>query len=135
LIWQKPPSTDATYTAGFTGSIIVEGSRYTPPAQGAAALEINNWELLLGRNVLTDPVTVSATLDQRNRFTLTGSLTNGTSLRLDRGTGLLAGRFKPDGGASVVFKGVLLPRQRVGRGVVSFADRSGPFTLNPQPEP
>ena len=45
------------------------------------------------------------------------------------------GLFKPDSGRSVAFKGVLLLHQRVGRGVLSLPDRTGPVTLDPPPVP
>jgi hypothetical protein len=108
LSWQKPSSKDQAYPAGFDGNIIVQGSRYTPPIPGTAALDISNWNLVLGANVLSKPMTALATLDQRNRFILSGSTSTGTSLRLDPATGLLAGRVAPKGIGSIWFKGVLL---------------------------
>jgi len=135
LTWQKPASSDKAYPAGFEGSTIVQGSRYTPPASGAAALDIDNWTLMLGANVFTDPITAFATLDARNRFILTGSTSPKTSLTLAPATGLLAGRFGLDGVGSVAFKGVLLLEQRVGRGTMSLPGRTGPFTLDPPQVP
>jgi hypothetical protein len=135
LSWQKPVSAGPAYRAGFNGSIVVEGGRYAPPARGAAALDIENWKLVLGANVLTDPVKAVVTLNQRNRFTLTGAGATGTSLKLDPATGLLTGRCIPTGVGPVAFKGVLLLGQRVGRGLVSLPDRSGPVTLDPPQTP
>jgi hypothetical protein len=135
LSWQKPSSKDQAYPAGFSGSIMVEGCRYKPPAHGAAALEINDWNLAIGSNVLPAPVTAIATLDRHNRFILIGPGSTGTKLRLDPATGLIAGRIIRDGIEPVPFKGVLLQSRRIGRGVVSLPGRTGPFTLDPPPVP
>jgi hypothetical protein len=136
LNWERPTADSGAYAAGFSGSINVAGSRYTPPAPNTAALAIADWNLVLGANVFANPTTAQATLDWRNRFTLADSTSSWLTLTLDPATGLLEGEFKPDGGReSVTFKGVLLLRQQVGRGVLSLPDRTGPLTLDPPPVP
>jgi hypothetical protein len=131
LSWQRPSSKDQAYPAGFSGNIAAQGSRYTPPAPGTAALAINDWNLVLGANVLSKPLTATATLDQRNRFTLTGFGLSTTSLRVDPTTGLLAGRTTLNGLEPMPFRGVLLLEQRIGRGFLALPDRTGSVTLDP----
>ncbi len=129
LRWAKPPTSSGTYKAGFAGEIPAAGSRYSPPGPGTAALDILNWDLVIGVGVLPAPLPATATLSAKNVFTLTGS--PGLSLTLARATGVLSGSFRDGSGKSVGFKGALLQRQRIGRGLFAQPDKTGPVTLDP----
>lgn len=131
LRWQKPAPSNGKgiYALGFTGTTAAYGARYTPPAKGTAALDITDWELLIGAGVLGTPITATATLDARNRFTLTPA--DAATLKLNPTTGQLSGTFKPDSAAKPVkFTGALLQRQRTGAGTFKLPDRTGPVQLD-----
>lgn len=129
LRWEKPVSTKGPYLGAFQGSIVALGSRYNVPASGTRALDITNWTLTLGTGVLNPVITEVVTLDQSNKFEI--SPAQGVKLTLAASTGLLTTSFNGPTGKRITAKGVLLQRQRIGRGVFVLPDRSGPFTLLP----
>ena len=129
LSWEKTATSSGNYRTGFVGDIPAAGSRYAPPVSGNAALDILNWNLVIGAGVLPTPSTATATLSAKNAFTLAGA--SGIKLSLNPSTGLLSGSFLDGSGKLTAFKGALLQRQRVGRGLFAQPDKTGPVTLDP----
>jgi Trypsin-like peptidase domain len=128
LRWQKPAAARGRYAAGFTGGIAALGSRWTPPARGAAALDLVGWELEIGAGVLAPPLTATAALSAKNFFSVSGA--NGIKLKLTPASGLLSGSFPGTNRRPVAFKGAVLQRQRISRGAFIQPDRTGPVTLD-----
>jgi hypothetical protein len=131
LHWQRPATNKGRYPAGFEGDVMATGSRYLAPSLGTAALDITNWDLVIGAGVLAVPVVGTASLNDQNRFTIADAAADIATLKLDAETGLLSGRVSLDGETFLPFKGVLLQSQRQGRGVLPLSKQSAPFTLDP----
>ena len=130
--WQKPAANNGRYPAGFDGEVAAFGSRYVAQPPGTPALDISDWTLAIGTEVLPAPVLGTASLDNQNRFTLGGAAAGLTTLKLDPETGLLRGTVRLGSDPVFSFRGVLLQSQRQGRGVLLLPDHTAPLSLDPE---
>jgi hypothetical protein len=128
-MWFRTNSDGKLYPGGFTNSLAIVGTVFTPDNISALMSQTNLQVILSGGN-LTDALSNSVTLLDGGKFTVDGAGITGLTLSLSPATGLVKGSFTdPATQASAPIKGVVLQAQTNAAGFFLSGTNSGLFLL------
>ncbi len=124
LDWIKAADAESPYPNGFTTTIPLAGSHYSTPKIGKGPLgSVTNATVTAGANgpfAITLPTATTSAL-AKGKMTVTGQ--DGFALKITLATGLFKGTFNDaTAGAAQSFKGALLQKQTLGKGVLTLGD-------------
>jgi hypothetical protein len=131
VMWFRTSADGKLYTNGFTNSLTVIGSAFSPD-NNAALLGFPNLEVTLSGGGLPDVLTNSVSPSANGRFTINGGGISGLTLSLNPATGVIRGGFAgPAATRSTPIKGVIFQEQTNAGGFFPGATNSGTFLLTP----
>jgi hypothetical protein len=136
LSWVTPArSKAAIYPAPFTGTLDAVGNRFTPPPTDTRVLDSSSRQIAFDApEGVSLPPSLTATLDTKNKLTLSLPNPSLLQLTLNSKTGALSGSFRL-ASKSVSFTGVLLQQDRFAAALFLLPTQkaSGSLSLAPVP--
>ena len=130
VMWFRTNADGKLYTNGFTNSLTVIGSVFSPD-NNAALLDFPNLEVILSGGGLVDVFSNSVIPSAGGKFTASGAGISGLTLSLNPATGVIKGSFAGPAAGAVPIKGVVLQEQTNAGGFFPGAPNSGTFLLTP----
>jgi hypothetical protein len=132
VMWFRTNADGKLYTNGFTNTLTVAGSAFSPD-DNAALLNSPNLEVILSGGNLADTLSNTVTASANGKFTPSGGGILGLTLSLNPGSGVLKGSFTgPAATAPAPIKGILLQQQTNAAGFFINGTNSGTFLLTPE---
>jgi Subtilase family len=129
--WFRTNSTGKYYPHGFTNTLSITGSTFTPGSAKVPALSFTNLEITLRGENWPIPLTNDVTLSLTGKFLTNSGDVSKLSLSVAPATGLIIGSFTdPVTHLSESIKGLLLQQQTSGGGFFLSTNTSGSFLLS-----
>jgi hypothetical protein len=130
VAWFRTNADGKLYANGFTNSLTVIGSAFSPD-NNAALLDLANLEVILANGGLTGALSNSVIPSASGKFTSSGGDISGLTLSLNPATGVIKGSFAGPATGTVPIKGVVFQDQTNAGGFFLGATNSGSFLLTP----
>jgi hypothetical protein len=135
LEWIKAPQAGPKYPAGFSTTVSVEGTEYTPPAAGQLPLDLqklpNNASAFITGGDLPVAITKTLTISANGTSIVTDPGITGLKLVLSPKTGMFTGSFTDRvGGRKMSMSGVLITGRNHGVGHFVGANKTGKGTAD-----
>ena len=130
--WFRVGTYGKLYPAGFTNTLSIAGSAFTPGTAKVPALEPTNLVLTIAGGGLSLPLTSALTLYDTGKFLTNGAGVSKLTLSVAPGTGVISGSFlDPLTLLPATLKGVILQQQSNGAGFFVGASATGRFSVSP----
>jgi len=129
--WIKPAAAESKYyPAGFATEIAVLGSQFNPPPKGSNALGLSEAQAVVRDGGMSGPIIHDLMLDANGKATNVDP--KQFSHTLNGKSGSFTGKAAiPAPGKAVSFNGVVLQKQKVGRGYFLGTSQSGRVWIGP----
>jgi hypothetical protein len=127
--WFRTNSSGKLYPHGFTNSVSITGSIFTPVPAKTPALGATNFQITLSGGNLPVPLTNDATLTLAGKFAANGPGISKLTLSVTN-TGIVSGSFlDPATGLAAPIRGVVLQQQTNAAGYFLSTNATGLFQL------
>jgi hypothetical protein len=131
VMWFRTNTDGKFYPGGFTNSLTVAGSSFSPDNY-APLLDLAGLQVTLSGGNLAQPLSNGVTLSVGGKFAIDGGGIPGLTLSLSPSTGVIKGAFTdPVTQASTPVKGVVFQQQTNAAGFFPGATNGGSFLLTP----
>jgi hypothetical protein len=129
--WFRTNSSGKLYPRGFTNTLSIIGSTFSPGGAKIPALAFTNLEITLSQGGLPEPLSNSVALELSGRFLTNGAGVSKLVLSLVPSTGLISGSFSnPATHLSTPIQGVIFQQQTNGAGFFLGPNSTGSFHLS-----
>jgi hypothetical protein len=130
--WFRIGASGKLYPAGFTNTLSIAGSAFTPGTDKIPVLEPTNLVLTIGGDGLSSPLTNALTLYNSGKFVTNTEGVPKLTLSVAPGTGVISGHFlDPLTRMTTTIRGAVLQQQRYAAGFFLGTNATGLFYLNP----
>jgi hypothetical protein len=128
VMWFRTNTDGKLYPGGFTNSLTVIGSTFSPDNNGVL-LGLSNLQVILSGGNLTDAISNSVEALPTGKFNAVGAGIPGLTLSLNPATGVIKGSFADPENAPI--KGIVFQEQTNAAGFFLGGTNSGLFLLSP----